>query len=276
MVLSIPVIVIIIVLVCILSFFGYRAGVKAVNGPQGRVASWHIISFMCWTLVASIILGVALLKSQSVYQWLGGMQFISEPDHGDGKFDSQSFVGLMAVLFGIPLTISGAFYAIYLSQVALAISTAQIELTRRQLVQDHPLFESISWLWVLKARCSLLCEDIEREKKTLSTSDVKSVWGRVVENLAHLLNSLDEEDRKTALMHYAEHTGKRDTVTNYKSKIATARQEVNGLQTELVGSIRDNLTGKRLEIVGQMVAEIGEILPSRKESMNLLQGDIRE
>ncbi|MEN1927580.1 hypothetical protein WCE37_00995 [Luteimonas sp. MJ250] len=156
-------------LLSIVSAYACRKFILKVSdfGIYGSQAKWHLLVFASGTLVVTFLVAVLLLGSRWLYDALQGANFTMNQAGDSGLFNAESYVGLLAVLFGVPLAISGALYAIYLAQVSLAISRAQFELTKRQLIQDHPFYEAFIRIWALKwilgQQCSKLRKLIEQD-----------------------------------------------------------------------------------------------------------------
>ncbi|MDZ4055663.1 MAG: hypothetical protein U1D69_01650 [Polynucleobacter sp.] len=121
------------------------------RNPQ-TTARGHILSFALWTISITALVGIVLTNANTIYAFLGGSGFLrGSEDTGAGEFGGESFVGVMAIVFGFPVALAGAVYAIYLAQ-------ASLETSARQALFDDPDYQAKRAAMVEVSRLKMLRE----------------------------------------------------------------------------------------------------------------------
>lgn len=139
---------------CLAYIFGRRVGGWSSLGgrnPQAT-ARGHILSFALWTISITALVGLVLTNANTVYTFLGGSGFLTgSADAEAGEFGGESFVGAMGIVFGFPVALAGAVYAIYLAQ-------ASLETSARQALFDDPDYQAKRAALIEVSRLKMLRE----------------------------------------------------------------------------------------------------------------------
>lgn len=230
---------------------------------QLDVARDRLHLFALWTLFAtSALTAILFLGGGWLYESLGSESFIRTAS-GEGKFDAQSYVGMLSAILGIPLAITGAFFAIYLSQVSLAIAESQVELTRRQLIHDHPLYGSFERLWVIKARVEWLLVFLRKSDPETHAGNFQHFVDAVKRKASEVIDELTKRETKDLLI-----------VTGAFDKGSSDFENALIDASNVAGS----LSGSRAEIqrLEAHLKVIHDVLPDRKRGMEVIRERIDE
>jgi hypothetical protein len=167
---------------------------------------------------------------------------------------------MLSAILGIPLAITGAFFAIYLAQVSMAIASSQFDLTERQLIHDHPLFVSFANLWVVRAKIDRSVAIIEQSIKDSESRNIADTRNRIVDRTNEIIKQLRSSDTEYALIVTGEIERRKSTINDFY---------------RLVDSIEiESTSGNSSLAVVKKLRELSEYFPDRIAAMEQLRSGV--